>query len=205
MTSGKRNSFRFICLPGLLEPHFAFARLKHALADQADSIEIFPDRIVGRDLTDSVDRLAEMIRVDQTGEVMRSPIVLITHSFGDWVARQAIARQPRHRVTALISIAPAMQPGWVLHAFDVMTAWMIPEMRVIMDPARSTASLEADAVVARLILWAKADIIVRPIACEAMRAFEIKNLPGTHLSIVMQTNTIDAIKAFLNRAVAGCN
>jgi pimeloyl-ACP methyl ester carboxylesterase len=175
---------RIILVPGLLEPRIALWPLKRVLQKRCERVECFPDRIAFRKLDDSVDRLADMLHEgDQEGS-----IGIVTHSFGDWVARQAIARTPEHRVTALVSVAPAMRAGLFLYGLHLLSGNLIPEVAVIMDAGKASANLDCDDHVRRLVIWAKADECVLSIDLDHIRRIQVLRVLATHLSVILQPN-----------------
>ncbi len=186
---------RIILVPGLLEPRFALWPLKRVLERRCQRVEIFRDRIVFRKLDDSVDRLAEMLRdLDRDG-----PIGIVTHSFGDWVARQAIARTPGHRVAALVSVAPAMRAGFVLRALHTVSGNLIPEVAVMLDPAKSLRNLDCGGRVRRLVIWAKFDECVRSIDLGHFPHIQVRRVIATHLSVIAQPSVFKIIEQSLFR------
>lgn len=184
---------RVIVVPGLLEPCAALFPLKRLLRKHCPRVDCFRDRLAFRDLDRSVDRLSEMLCDDVPGEPGDS-IALVTHSFGDWVARNAIGRTPQHRVHTLISITPALRPGPLLHLLRFASGNLLPEVRVIMDAPRAAANIDCNAVPRRIVIWAKADACVRPIDLAGIREIEIQHFLATHLTVILQPNVLKMIE-----------
>jgi pimeloyl-ACP methyl ester carboxylesterase len=184
---------RIILVSGLLEPRITLWPLKRTLQKRCEQVEHFRDRIAFRKLDSSIDRLASMLR---EGDQERS-IGIVTHSFGDWVARQAIARTPEHRVTALVSVAPAMRPGFFLHGLHLVSGNLIPEVAVIMDPAKASANVDCDDHVRRLVIWAWADECIRSVDLDHIRHIQVRRVAATHLSVVLQPNVLKIIESNL--------
>ena len=181
---------RIILVPGLFEPRIALWPLKRRLQARCERVEIFRDRFAFRNLDRSVNRLADML---QEGDQQAS-IGIVTHSFGDWVARQAIARTPEHRVSVLVSVAPAMRAGLCLHALHLVSGNLFPEVAVIMDPATALASVDCDDRVKRLVVWAKADEFVRSVDLDHIQGMKVQRMWATHLSIILQPNVWKVIE-----------
>jgi len=183
---------RVILVPGLLEPHAMLWFLKRRLQTRCDHVDLFPDRIIFRSLEQSIARLSGLLCDEQA-----SSIGVVTHSFGDWVARQAIARSPEHRVRTMVSVAPAMRAGTILRALRAVSGKSIPEITVITNPDLAMARLDCDARVKRLVIWAKFDGLVRPVPLDSIEGLQVLPVAATHLSVVMQPNVLKMIESTL--------
>ena len=181
---------RIILVPGLLEPRIALWPLKRTLQKRCEQVECFRDRIAFRKLDASIDRLADMLcEGDQ-----EDSIGIVTHSFGDWVARQAIARTPEHRVTALVSVAPAMRAGLFIYALHLVSRNLIPEVAVIMDAAKASANVDCDDHVRRLVIWAKADECIQSVDLDHIPGIQVQRVLATHLSVILQPRVLKIIE-----------
>ncbi len=184
---------RVILIPGLLEPRFAFWPLRFRLRKQGVPVEIYPDRLAFRRFDDSIDRLIDSI---ESGREDQS-IAIITHSFGDWIARQAIAKARRSRVTKLVSVAPVMRAGFMPGVVQLLTGNLVPEIKIIMDRELASKNLDCDQQVKRLVMWARFDECLRPVDLRSIRRLETRHIAATHLSIILQPNVIRQIDDFL--------
>jgi hypothetical protein len=185
---------RLILVPGLLEPRLALLPLKYALAKRVDHVECWRDRLAFRSLDESVNRLSDAI----AGETERlGAIGIVTHSFGDWVARAAIAKSRRHRVTAMVSLAPAMRAGFLPSVLSGLTGRRIPEIKVIMDRNSASANLDCDDRVRRLVVWARMDESLRSIPLDHVANLEVRRVWATHCSIVFQPDVLRLVSRFL--------
>jgi hypothetical protein len=182
-----------ILVPGLLEPHFAFWPLRHRLRRPGVRVDFFADRLAFRKIDDSIGRLTELI---EAGPNDRS-IGVVTHSFGDWVARQAIAQASNSRVSALVSVAPVMRAGFLPAVVQLVSGNLIPEIKIIMDRDEAAKNIDCDDSVARLVLWARFDECLRSVDLDRIRNLESQQVVATHLSIVLQPNVISRIESFL--------
>ncbi|MGI9472274.1 MAG: hypothetical protein ACR2NZ_12105 [Rubripirellula sp.] len=180
-------------MPGLLEPRITLWPLKRVLQRRCERVDYFRDRLAFRDLNSSVSRLAEMLR---EGDQERS-IGIVTHSFGDWIARQAIACTPDHHVTALVSIAPAMRAGLCLYGAHLVSRNIIPEVAVIMDPTKASANIDCDDHVRRLVIWAKADECIRSVELDHIPRIQVQRVLATHLSVALQPKVLKTIETNL--------
>ena len=113
---------RIILVPGLFEPRSVFWPLKWMLNRRCEHVEVFRDRRAIRDVDESVRRLAGMLAESSEDR----SVALVTHSFGDWVARQAVARTAQPHVDALVSIAPVMRAGLFAKGLHVVSGNLIP-------------------------------------------------------------------------------
>lgn len=181
---------RVILVPGLFESGLAMIPMRRVLRRHFDKVEIFSDRIAFRDLQHSVDRLRS--EIDR-----QEPVVLVTHSFGDWVARQAILNTPNHNVVAMVSLAPAMKPGWLLKILRVITANQIPEIAALMDPAKACLGKSFPFPPNHLVLWAAFDDTVKPVDLPMQTGSEVRKVFGTHISLIFQPNIYLQIIDFL--------
>jgi hypothetical protein len=183
---------RVLLIPGLLEPRVALWPLQRALAESFPQADIWRDRIVFRDLDRSVGRLAEAI-----SGADRKDLAIVTHSFGDWVTRQAIARTESHRVAALVSIAPAMRAGLLSRLAYLMTWRLTPELTVINDRRRVGEHLDCDADLKRLVLWARFDESLRRVPLSTDGHTRVECVTATHLSIVLQPKVLARTADFI--------
>ena len=96
---------RVLIVGGFCEHPALLMPLRYALSKDFDRVEIWNDAIVCRNLDNSVIKLRDAIqRHENHGET----VLLVTHSFGDWIARQALLELSDHRERKLVSIAPIM-------------------------------------------------------------------------------------------------
>lgn len=195
---------RILLIPGLLEPRSAFWPLKLRLQRFPLEVEIWRDRYIFRDTEASIERLAQ--RISDPSSSTRYG--LITHSFGDWVARQAIMRTPAHRVDALVSLAPVMRCGIIPGAIHLVSGDLVPEIAIIANPELASKSLrcgskfdEARSLaipqLRRMIVWAAIDLGVRRIDLSHLTDVVVHQVPATHLSVVLQANVHQMIENFL--------
>lgn len=193
MTECPATTKRILLVPGLLEPRLLMCPLRYRLRKHFEHVEIWRDRYIFRDVDASVARLSEWIQGDRCD----TSLAIVTHSFGDWVARRAIAQTPSHRVAALVSIAPVMRSGCLVNAFRGVGGGLIPEIAIIADPARASENLDCDRAVGRLVIWANADVGVRQIDLSHLSHMDARRVAATHLSVIVQPNVHSMIEQFL--------
>ena len=182
-----------ILVPGLLEPQVAFWPLRHRLRRHGVRVDFFADRLAFRKIDNSIGRLTELIEAGPD----RRTTAIVTHSFGDWVARQAIARASSSHVSALVSVAPVMRAGFLPALVQMVSGNLIPEIKIIMNPDRASKNLDCDSAVDRLVLWARFDECLRSVDLGHISNLETQQVLATHLSIVLQPNVMSRIEAFL--------
>lgn len=179
-------------VPGLLEPRLAMVPLRRRLRRQLDcrrrwdDVRCWRDRCIFRNVARSVDRMAAHIAMR---EGQTQPLGIVTHSFGDWVVRAAIAKTPEHRVTRLVSLAPLMRFGFLPGVLFAVSGKFIPEVAIIMDSHRAAENLALDAKVKRLVIWSRFDESVRQVDLSHVDHVDVRYLLGTHLTLPMQPNT----------------
>lgn len=184
---------RVLLIPGLMEPQGALLPLRQLLRKDFQHVEIWKDRYAFRNVENSVSRLIEKIGSDP--ETPR--LAIVTHSFGDWVARQAIARTPDHRVAALVSIAPVMACGLVPRVLHWLGGDILPEIAIIANADRAAAALQCDPSLRRMVIWAASDIAVARVDLSHLRNVETHRINATHLSVVLQPNVHRLVQRFL--------
>ncbi|WP_283435059.1 hypothetical protein [Neorhodopirellula lusitana] len=190
---------RVILVSGLLEPRCLFWPLKQMLLKQHSRIDIFNDRVVMRDTRESVQRLGKLIRP----EGLDDSVGIVSHSFGDWVSRQAIANTPDHCVRQLVSVTPGLKLGLITAGLHMATLGCIPELNILSDPDSAFLNLDLDDRlpldnrVRRTVIWSRIDECVRKVSLEAVPSIEVLDVWATHLTAVLQPNVMRMIAARL--------
>ncbi|WP_145167754.1 lipase family protein [Rubripirellula lacrimiformis] len=185
---------KILLIPGLLEPRLLFLPLKLSLSKHVDHVECWRDRIVFRDLETSINRLAEAI----AGKVAeQGAIAIVTHSFGDWIARAAIAMSRQHRVTAMVSLAPAMRAGFFPSLLFGLSGNLIPEIKVLMNRDSASANLDCDDRVRRLVIWSRFDESLRSVPLDGISNLQVQRVWATHFSIPWQPNVLHLVQNYL--------
>jgi hypothetical protein len=187
-----------ILVPGLFEPRLALLPLQRTLKKHDVQIESWRDRLAFRSLDRSVDRMADAIAGDADRD---GSIGIITHSFGDWVARAAIAKSRQHRVTTMVSLAPVMRAGFLPSLLYGMTWNLLPEISVIMNRTKASANLDCDNRVRRLVIWSRFDESLRSVPLDGIPNLRVQQVWATHLSITWQPNVLRLVKEFLVREI----
>ena len=140
--------------------------------------------------------MADRFAGDPTSD---KPLGVVTHSFGDWVARAAIARQPNHRVKKLISLAPVMRAGFLPWVAYAISGNLIPEIAVVMDADRASSNLDCDSRIKRLVVWSHFDESLRSVDVSHIKNVETRRVMATHLSIALQPNVHRIVSDFMFR------
>ncbi len=185
---------QLILVPGLLELRCSLLAMQWSLGKGGVPVDRWRDRLVFRSLQESVNRLAVAIGGDANES---GSIGLVTHSFGDWVARSAIAQSKQHRVSTMVSLAPVMRSGFLTSLLYGLSGNLIPEIEVIMDRDKAAAHLDCDARIRRLVIWSRFDESVRSIDLGHLANVRVARVWGTHHSMVWQPNVIRLASAFL--------
>ena len=184
---------RVLLVPGLFEPRWLLLPMKLALGRQDRSIEIWQDHLVCRSLDRSVDKLRTAISREA-----ESSIGIVTHSFGDWVVRQAVAGLPHHSIEAIVSVTPVVTAslfGKVLHR---LVGGCVTEASVMADSIRAAENISMDASIRRLVIWATFDLFVKKIELPSTENLDVHHCLATHLSTVVQPNIHRLIRDFFD-------
>ncbi|WP_168566521.1 esterase/lipase family protein [Crateriforma spongiae] len=188
---------RVILVHGLLEPAWALGLIGRFLNRHGLKVEYWHDRLAFRRLDESVDRLASTIA--SVSSDTPKDTALVTHSFGDWVSRAAIAKTSHHRVGALVSLAPVMKAGVLPTLAWCVSRNLMPEIAVIMNAEQAQANLDCDPDLRRLVIWAKPDESLRQCDLSHLSNVTVRQVWATHLTIVLQPNVHRMIGSFLQR------
>jgi hypothetical protein len=185
---------RILLVPGFCEPHCLMWPFKRALADCADHVEIWNDNRVLRKLDHSVARLKSSLFAWSQNHQRLS---IVTHSFGDWITRQALAGMPQHSVVALASIAPIISASPIAKILRCFGGNCISEVPVMANLARASEFATVAPPVRRLVLWGFADAWARPFPFDEAVNQQVQHVRATHLSIVLQPSIHRRVKSFL--------
>lgn len=196
---------KVILVPGLFEPRGLLVPLAHRLRNAGYRATLWRDRVAFRDLHRSVDRLATAIRIADSVPDDHRDVALVTHSFGDWVARAAIRSTPRHRIAALVSITPVMRGGWLFAITSRLGGGCIPEVSVIADAERASANLQCDANLTRLVIWARLDGLLRSVNLSDFANVTEQSVWSSHLSAIVQPSIGRMVVDFVQRADSGAD
>ncbi len=118
---------------------------------------------------------------------------IVSHSFGDWIARQAIAQTPNHCVRALVSVTPALKLGMLTGAMHLATVGRVPELKIIADRELALANLDLGASLRHTVIWSRIDGCIRQISLVHLPAIEVHDVWATHLTAVLQPNVMRLI------------
>jgi len=191
-----REPASVLLIPGFCEPRSLLWPLALSVRRQAAHVHIWRDRYLFRSFSDGVQRLGNVL---QASEERSTPLVVVTHSFGDWMLRQALAGLPTHRVIGVVSLAPVMQSLPLARLARYAGLGIVPEVPVMSDAVRASEHLQCLADLDHLVVWASLDWLVPPADLPKSDQREIRRVVATHLSIVLQPNTYAIVGEFLNR------
>ncbi|WP_146597920.1 esterase/lipase family protein [Novipirellula aureliae] len=202
-----------ILVPGFCEPRPLLWPLRLTLRSPAvvnghctRKVRIFKDRIVFRDLENSASKLRQQIE-----SLLKEPnhsVAIVTHSFGDWVARQAISRVLQDfegrdaPAISLASIAPIMTASPIARGLHWLGGDVISEVAVMSNASRASTNVTFDVAIPRLIVWANVDVWIRTMELEGNALLEIQHIWASHLSIVLHPRVHRSVKKFINGVIA---
>ena len=196
-------------MPGFFSPRWMLRPMRRGLSDRLiqsadrgearerfDRVSIWDNAVVFKPPTQSVIRLCDhLTRSD-------GPVALVTHSFGDWIARQSIDQLVRRGdwmpVRAVVSLAPVWVDAPAARLAAKLGGRFLPEIAVMSDPEAAARAVTLPPTIERLVVWATFEPWVRPIAPRGVEA-EVRFVAGTHNSIVLQRHVWDLVADFLLR------
>lgn len=186
---------RVLVVPGFCEPRWLLLPMKLALVRQDRTVEIWRDYLVCRSLEQSTERLRTAILQHHEAD---GSIGIVTHSFGDWVVRQAISGLPQHCVEAIVSVTPVVAASSFGRLLHRLVGDRVSEAAVMADSVRAAQNISMDASIRRLVIWAAFDLFVKKIAMPAGENFDVHRCLATHLSSVLQPSVHRLIRDFFD-------
>ncbi|WP_164100746.1 lipase family protein [Candidatus Laterigemmans baculatus] len=178
---------KVLLIPGLFYPRWMLLPLRYTLRKKGFEAEIWDTTGVAAPLPKIVAELVDAIRgfasparqpdgiawqpdgiARQPDGIARQPagVSLVTHSFGDWLARAALAEidgdgERPSGVDRIVSLVPviAQSPAAQLAA-PLFGRWL-PPLEAMSDPKRAAQGLPLPAGIERKIIWARGDLLLR--------------------------------------------
>lgn len=167
-----------LLVPGLFSPRWHMSGLLGRLQRSGFRARVWDDASVFRNLDSSIERLHRDISAHEPG------IGVVTHSFGDWLFRQAVAGSACS-VTSLVSLVPVMRASTVAKLLAPLGR-IAPEIAVMAREDRSARALGTPPEIRRLVVWARFDPWVRRTALDAFENTRSVVVTGSHNSILWQ-------------------
>ena len=175
------SPLRVVLVPGFLSPAWMFVPLERSLrragldAVRWDAPKVFVDPAAS----------VAALRDDLTRD--GSPIAVVSHSFGDWLARRAIAGRDCGPIERLISIAPVTTRLPLTPLVRQARLDRVPELRVMTDSQAAEVPIAAADCRSRLVLWPTVELIVaRALPPGDTVPTEERRIVGTHNSLPWQ-------------------
>lgn len=188
---------RILILGGFCEPLWLLAPVRSALSGCADSVEVWRDVVVHRELDRSIGRLRDALAQQPSDG---GGTAVLSHSFGDWVVRQALADFADPPISALVSVAPLMGVSPIGLLLRTLGCGRIAEVPVMTNAACAARGTRLDPRIRRLVIWAHLDLWVRPVTLLPADNLSVQHYWATHLSIILQPNVHQRIRRFLSPA-----
>lgn len=144
--------------------------------------------------------VADLLADHLTGLCKRfDEVTLVTHSFGDWVARRALLRsisdnQAAGRITKFCSICPVVTSVPIAALGEPVFRHWIPELSVLANSDAASINLELPASIDRMTIWARWDWWIRTV--DDSRSNHI-TVNGTHNSVLLQCNLWNQVLRFI--------
>jgi hypothetical protein len=193
---------RVLLVPGFCEPRFLLLPLKLALSRQDRTAEIWHDNLICRSLERSVDRLRATISKHNERD---GALGIVTHSFGDWVVRQAIAGLPQHSIEAMVSLTPVVASNHIGTLLRGVVGHRISEVSVMADAILAGENIVLDPSIRRLMVWAAFDWWVKKAEMPVSDNLDVQHCLATHLSVVIQPNVHRLIRDFFDLVPANAS
>lgn len=181
-----------LLVPGFFSPKWMMLPLRGALRRQGFSVRAWDGASVFGPVEKSVAALARRL------QDYPPPLGVVTHSFGDWLCRQALQSAGAHPIRSMVSIVPLMASSPPARAAAPLGR-LIPEIGVMADPQRSASGLALPAEIDRLVIWARIDPWVRRPA-NVPGAREV-TVAGTHNTVVAQQRVYKLVTRHFRRAI----
>lgn len=168
-----------LLIPGLFSPRWHLWALGHSLRRSGFDAVTWDGTSVFGDVDTSIGRLSERLHAFGDG------LGVVTHSFGDWLFRQAAARGAAKNVTKLVSLVPVMDASTAARLVSPLGK-LAPELAVMANRERATAALQTPSEMDRLIVWSRFDPWVRRVATEHLPNTRCRIVTGTHNTLLWQ-------------------
>ncbi|QDV62925.1 esterase/lipase family protein [Crateriforma conspicua] len=176
-----------ILIPGFMSPAWMMRPLHRALRDRFATTVLFDYPRVFSNLSKTVGQLRD--RID-AGPVDRW--VLVTHSFGDWVARAALACRDHSespKVIKAVSIAPVIDAVPMARRVRPLLGRFSQEIRIMSD--RQAVQSDYPPNVQRIVLWTRWEWLMKAPPSDL---HELKTINATHNSVLFQPAGIAAVR-----------
>jgi len=172
-----------LLIPGLFSMRWSLWLMCRRLRTVLPSVAIWDWPKVFADLQETVGQLADLL--NEKSHKGRT-LGLVTHSFGDWIARQAIAGADKPRIARVVSIAPVVTYVPIADRLNLLTQNTIPELQVMSNAQRAGELLPLDPTIEHLVIWAKWEwFVTRPSDWPSEETVH-EAIRGTHMSVVFQ-------------------
>jgi pimeloyl-ACP methyl ester carboxylesterase len=195
MNEGDPPLDRILLVPGFMSPGWMFAPLHRALNESFACVEVWDHPTV----FDQPAHIAAALAAELNSTDDR--LGIISHSFGDWIVRGAIASTETKNVRKLISICPVATSVPTARLLSKFSLDVTPELQLMGDELRASAALNFNPSIDHLVLWATFDVFVfKPLQWPRAET-EHRSILGTHNSILFQPNIWRIIKYYLSTPV----
>ncbi|MBT8144039.1 MAG: hypothetical protein KJO55_05015 [Gammaproteobacteria bacterium] len=183
-----------VLVPGLFSPRWLLWPLKRSLNRAGFAAHTWDEARIFAPAEQSV----ELLRQHLLAGADRS-IDVVTHSFGDWLFRQAMA-EPCPAVRRVVALAPVMRSSPVAAAANALgLGRLIPEVAVMASENRAGERPGLPTATRRLVVWARFDPWIRRPALDDSQTV----VTGTHNSIVLMPAVHRLVRDYLGDDAAG--
>jgi pimeloyl-ACP methyl ester carboxylesterase len=185
-------------VPGFMSPAWMMVPLRWYLRRDLSDVRIWDYPRVFRDLDATLQQLA--FRLDAHEE---ESVAIVSHSFGDWIARSALHRMQGNAVASLVSVCPVVTSVAAAKFAQKISGDLVPELAVMASEDHSEVSIPDEMSIRRSMVWARGETLIR--RDEKMTGNEReRRVFALHNSILFQPNGWKVIREEL-RAVTSAD
>lgn len=178
-------SASILIVPGFMSPAWMLRPLASRLRGTYPSVVLWDYPRVFADVELNLAELSAQL--DHT-----NPHIVITHSYGDWMARAALGIS-EYRPQGMIAISPVVRSVPLIRALPNWLERNVPEFVVMRNEQRAAVNLQPAMEQRRMIYWARGELLVDPNLPEHHRCRRQRFFWGTHNSLLFQPKVWAAI------------
>ena len=192
---------RVLLIPGLFYPRWMLLPLRHTLRKSGFDAEAWNVDAVTAPLPPVITRLTSDI--ERFAAEASSPIGLVTHSFGDWLARMALAELPEGTIDRIASLVPVVTDSPAAKLARPVLGRYLPPIDVISNRQTAEQGTPLPPRIRRLVVWARADLLLRqPPPARDENTIE-RHVWATHNLLLAHPGVHRMVRSFLHGHLTG--
>ncbi|WP_442506718.1 esterase/lipase family protein [Novipirellula sp. SH528] len=184
-----------ILVPGFMSPAWMMWPLAHSLTNEVDSVVRWDYPRVFTDIEATIRSLASEI---QSRRSHSQHLAIVTHSFGDWIARSALQRIEHHPPTRVVSICPVTTRIVVASFMSQLTRRVLPELSVMSNQSLAEVPLPSAPSITHRVIWASGELLVPRYIPDPHPSLKETTVLGMHNSVLWQPNLWRQVKKDLS-------